>query len=72
MVSKASERSSITDIVTSNSVSQKDALRCVENCLVEIVSWMNSNMLKINVDKTEVIVFTSQKNEKHIEPFLFA
>jgi hypothetical protein len=28
---------------------------------------MNSNMLKINADKTEVIVFTSQKNEKHIE-----
>jgi hypothetical protein len=50
-----------------NSVSQKDALRCVENCLVEIVSWMNSNMLKINADKTEVIVFTSQKNENHIE-----
>ena len=50
-----------------NCVSQKDALRCVENCLVEIVSWMNSNMLKINADKTEVIVFTSQKNEKHIE-----
>jgi hypothetical protein len=24
-------------------------------------------MLKINADKTEVIVFTSQKNEKHIE-----
>ena len=38
-----------------------------ENCLVEIVSWKNSNMLKINADKTEVIVFTSQKNEKHIE-----
>ena len=50
-----------------NSVSQKDALCCVENCLVEIVSWMNSNMLKINADKTEAIVFTSQKNEKHIE-----
>jgi hypothetical protein len=28
---------------------------------------MNSNMLKINADKTKVIVFTSQKNEKHIE-----
>jgi hypothetical protein len=24
-------------------------------------------MLKINADKTEIIVFTSQKNEKHIE-----
>ena len=49
------------------SVPQKDDLRCVENCLVEIVSWMNSNMLKINSDKTEVIVFTSQKTENHIE-----
>ena len=50
-----------------NLVSQKNALRCVENCLVEIVSWMNSNMLTINADKTEVIVFTSQKKRKLIE-----
>ncbi len=50
-----------------NTVSQKDALHHVENCLVEIVTWMNSNMLKINADKTEVIIFTSQRNEKHVE-----
>jgi hypothetical protein len=53
-----------------NSVSQKDALRCVENCLVEIASWMNSNMLKINADKTEVIVFTSQKTKNILNTFL--
>ena len=47
-----------------NSVSQKDALRCVENCPIKIVYWMNSNMLKINADKTKVIVFTSKKNPK--------
>ena len=28
---------------------------------------MNNNMLKINPDKTEVIIFSSQRNEKHIE-----
>ena len=42
-------------------------LQRVEKCLSEIVSWMNNNMLKINADKTEVIVFTSQRNEKYVE-----
>ncbi len=35
--------------------------------LLEIVSWMNNNMLKINEDETEVIVFSSQKKEKQQE-----
>lgn len=44
-----------------------EALQRIENCLSEIVTWMNINMLKINADKTELIVFTSQKNEKHVQ-----
>ncbi len=45
-------------------VSQSDAVNRVENCLIEIVDWMNRNMLKLNADKTELIVFSSQRNEK--------
>lgn len=48
-------------------VTRTEAIRRVESCLNEIVSWMNNNMLKLNADKTEVIFFTSQNNEKHIE-----
>lgn len=48
-------------------VSRAEAIRRVENCLKEIVTWMNENMLKLNADKTEVILFTSQNNEKHID-----
>ena len=36
----------------------------VECCLDSIMSWMHSNMLKPNTDKTEVIVFASQHNER--------
>ena len=50
-----------------NTVSQKDSLHRVENCLVDTISWMNSNMLKINANKTEVVIFTSRRHEKHIE-----
>ena len=38
-----------------------------ENCLKDIIDWMNCNMLKLNTDKTEVIVFSSQRNSKHVE-----
>ena len=39
----------------------------VEQCLKEIISWMNSNMLKLNADKTELIIFSSQKHSKLVE-----
>lgn len=42
--------------------SQAETLCRVEACLKDIVFWMNSNMLKLNTDKTEVIVFSSQRN----------
>ena len=50
-----------------NLFSKDNTLRSVEKCLVEIVSWMNNNMLKINADKTEVILFSSKSNQKHVE-----
>ena len=32
----------------------------IELCVSEIREWMNQNMLKLNDDKTELIVFTSK------------
>jgi len=46
---------------------QNETLNRVEKCLQDIISWMNTNMLKLNTDKTEVIVFSSQNNAKFVE-----
>ena len=38
----------------------RDSLASIELCVSEIREWMNQNMLKLNDDKTELIVFTSK------------
>ena len=38
----------------------RDGLLRIELCVSEIREWMNQNMLKLNYDKTELIVFTSK------------
>ena len=38
----------------------RDGLTRIELCVSEIKQWMNQNMLKLNDDKTELIVFTSK------------
>ena len=38
----------------------RDSLARIELCVSEIREWMNQNMLKLNNDKTEPIVFTSK------------
>ena len=38
----------------------RDGLARIELCVSEIRKWMNQNMLKLNHDKTELIVFTSK------------
>ena len=38
----------------------RDGLACIQFCVSEIREWMNQNMLKLNEDKTELIVFTSK------------
>ena len=38
----------------------RDGLARIELCVSEIREWMNQNMLKLNYDKTELIVFTSK------------
>ena len=38
----------------------RDGLPRIQLCVSEIREWMNQNMLKLNDDKTELIVFTSK------------
>ncbi len=38
----------------------------LETCLEEISNWMSNNLLKLNQDKTEMIVFTSKHQSKNI------
>ena len=38
----------------------RDGLARIELCVSEIREWMNQNMLKLNDDTTELIVFTSK------------
>ena len=38
----------------------RDGLARMQLCVPEIREWMNQNMLKLNDDKTELIVFTSK------------
>lgn len=42
----------------------KDKLSVVEACAADISTWMSNNMLKLNQDKTELIVFSSKFNAK--------
>jgi hypothetical protein len=48
-------------------LSQIEALHRIERCLADIIAWMNTNMLKLNTDKTEVMLFTSKANAKYVE-----
>ena len=43
-------------------VTRDEAIRWVEACLKDILSGMQANMLKQNTDKTEVTIFTSERN----------
>lgn len=48
-------------------VSKSEAINRVESCPTEIILWMNRNMLKLNAEKTEVMLFSSKNNLKHVE-----
>ena len=45
-----------------DNVSKYEALHRIECCLTEIIVWMNNNILKLNADKTEVMLFSSKRN----------
>jgi hypothetical protein len=47
-------------------ISTELTIHRVENCLKDIVSWMNNNMLKLNADKTELIIFSSESNAQSV------
>jgi len=49
-----------------DNVSARKALCRVEICLSDIGSWMHTNMLKLNTDNTEVIVFSLKHNEQFV------
>ena len=40
-------------------VAVNEALRALSDCVQQIQKWMQLNMLKLNSDKTEFIVFSS-------------
>ena len=44
------------------SVSKETALSCLEACIKDIKIWMTTNLLKLNDDKTELIVITTHSN----------
>jgi len=39
----------------------------IVDCITDISTWMNSNMLKLNKDKTEFFVFSSKQHVKKTE-----
>jgi hypothetical protein len=47
---------------TANKTNQAETANRFKKCLNDIESWMKDNMLKLNTDKTEVIMFTSKNH----------
>ena len=39
----------------------------LENCIVNVKNWMDENHLKMNNDKTEYNIFTSNRMSKKVE-----
>ena len=44
------------------SVSKETAISCPEACIRDIMIWMTNNLLRLNDDKTELIVITTHSN----------
>ena len=49
-----------------NPVSQTDAKLKLERCIIEIQDWMKFNKLKLNGDKTEIVLLSSQFNRREV------
>ena len=48
----------------------KQVKSCVEACLVDIMNWMSENKLKLNTDKTELLILSSKFRAEPIFPVL--
>ncbi|CAC5400218.1 unnamed protein product [Mytilus coruscus] len=46
-----------------------DLSKRLEKCLADIGDWMSVNMLKLNEDKTELIIFAPKHQIKHLSDF---
>ncbi|CAC5370398.1 unnamed protein product [Mytilus coruscus] len=46
-----------------------DLSKRLEKCLSDIGDWMSANMLKLNEDKTELIIFAPKHQLKHLSDF---
>ena len=42
----------------------------LNSCLLDVLEWMLSSMLKLNPDKTEFIIFGSHSQLKKLHPYL--
>ena len=49
---------------------QEDCIRRMEGCVEEIKNWMARNMLKLNEEKTEFIIFRTQQQLKKFKTLL--
>jgi len=50
-----------------DAIIQTEALTRIDNHLIEIEAWIHQNMLNLNNDKTEVILFTSKHNSQYMD-----
>ena len=56
--------------VTFRPQDQEEAIMKLNNCLTDIVSWAQMNMLKINAQKTELLHFSSRFNPSSSPAFV--
>ena len=49
-----------------NNISVEETISRVTDCITEIIQWMNNNMLKLNTEKTELIVFRSDRSSSTV------
>ena len=52
----------------SNNTSPEIAIRKMERCVISIRQWMKTNMLKLNDDKTEILIIRPKSAHQHLLP----
>ena len=58
----ADDNNEFVTFSTANPFEMEAALDNLNNCLVDLMQWTRQNMLKLNDDKTKVIVFAPKKD----------